>query len=767
MAQQQRFYPSRLGQSHIPLRNSEAYPQATVAFEDRAIFHQLIDELITYSLVLADDWHNVDAETREWILSAVDQCEFIDRLAKHGLLTEYQAGRIKSGAVYGLVLGNYRVLDRLGSGGMGIVFKAEHTLLRRIVAVKVLPMSRDQDHRMLRRFQSEMRAIAALQHPNIVAATDAGQVFPAEPNLPVLHYLVMEYVQGQDLEELVSRDGPMDPTLACDLIHQVASALAEAHHRNLVHRDIKPSNVLVNEFRQAKLLDFGLAREFGHQLTEQGCVLGTIDYMSPEQAQDPSSVDIRADIYSLGATLYWCLTGKVPFPSQSTASQQIARRLRDNPPSLRARRPELPVELDAVIARMMAVRPDDRYQTPQELMRALVPFLRKSQAEADRYGGLADAVWALAESDSRAGDRRRVLIVDDDTNIVDYCRAVLAPEMDCVAAHSAQQALEIITREKFDLVLLDLILPDRKGTDLLSDLRQLLASNRPRFILMSGFSGPDDVNRMLASGADDFVPKPFGAVLLRARVRLAIMHHELARRAESLSLHVRALSTDLERTLESRLQDSRQARAAFCHGLVAIFLARTNKSPAEISRMRQYARALAEEASTLSDFSSQINSAFIADFEQFLPLADIGLATLPDHIIHKVGLLEPEERIIWQSHTVIGAELLQQMIEGMGPFGEFLQPAVRLARSHHEQFHGGGYPDHLVGDAIPLEARMFSLIETYESLRTRRANQPALPHPTACQVLFEGSEGKFDPRLLQAFRKVAPRFSEIYQRTQE
>src|SRR5205814_181924 len=143
-----------------------------------------------------------------------------------------------------------------GAGGMGIVFKAEHTLLRRIVALKVLPLSRDQDPRMLRRFRAEMRTIAALQHPNIVSATDAGQVYPSEPNLPVLHYLVMEFVQGRDLEEIVAKEGPLDPATACDLIHQIASALAEAHGRNLVHRDIKPSNILVNSLNQAKLLDF-------------------------------------------------------------------------------------------------------------------------------------------------------------------------------------------------------------------------------------------------------------------------------------------------------------------------------------------------------------------------------------------------------------------------------------------------------------------------------------------------------------------------------
>src|SRR5439155_7738705 len=154
--------------------------------------------------------------------AAIDQNDVIDRLARHNLLTAYQAGRVKAGTVYGLVLGNYRVLDRVGAGGMGIVFKAEHTLLRRIVALKVLPLSRDQDPRMLRRFLAEMRAIAALQHPNIVAATDAGQIHPAEPDLPALHYLVMEFVDGRDLDDMVTQDGPLPIDLACALIYQIA-----------------------------------------------------------------------------------------------------------------------------------------------------------------------------------------------------------------------------------------------------------------------------------------------------------------------------------------------------------------------------------------------------------------------------------------------------------------------------------------------------------------------------------------------------------------
>ena len=161
-------------------------------------------------------------------------------------------------------------------------------------------MSSGQNQKLLLRFFTEMRTVAQLQHPNIVAAIDAGEAAGTNPDDPTLHYFVMEYVPGQDLEQLVEQQGPLPVAKACDFAHQIASALAEPHKHNLVHRDLKPSNVLITPDEQAKLLDFGLARHFRHRHTEPGTLLGTLDYMAPEQAQDAASVDIRADIYSPG-----------------------------------------------------------------------------------------------------------------------------------------------------------------------------------------------------------------------------------------------------------------------------------------------------------------------------------------------------------------------------------------------------------------------------------------------------------------------------------
>src|SRR5207253_11063190 len=181
------------------------------------------------------------------------------------------------------------------------------------------------------------------------------------PDEPPLHYFVMEYVPGQDLEEAVRANGRFAPDEACGLVYQVASALAEAHKHDLVHRDIKPSNIRVTPDGQAKLLDFGLVRHFHNRLTEQGAVLGTLDYISPEQARDASSVDIRADIYSLGGTLFWCLTGRLPFETGGNGIESVLRKYQQAVPPLHRYAPDVPPEMDAVMARMLAVKPDGRY----------------------------------------------------------------------------------------------------------------------------------------------------------------------------------------------------------------------------------------------------------------------------------------------------------------------------------------------------------------------------------------------------------------------
>lgn len=341
----------------------------------------LLAELLTSSIIAPHHWDSLTAQARDEVMQCADSAVLLTTLLAKRLLTEYQAARVKEGRTYELILGNYRILDRIGCGGMGIVLKAEHIHMRGRVAVKVLPITRDDPPSFLQRFYAEMRALAGLKHPHIVSAIDAGEVATPDPARPVLHYFVMEYIPGQNLEDVVKTHGPLPVPRACDLIHQVAWALMETHKHDLIHRDIKPSNILVAPDGQAKLLDFGLVRDYEHRVTQLRAALGTPLYMAPEQALDASAVDHRADIYGLGATLFWCLTGREAFPAELNIAQALRKKLNEPPPSVRTWQPELPTELDAVVSRMMAIEPADRYPTAEAVMTSLLPFL---QAETPR-----------------------------------------------------------------------------------------------------------------------------------------------------------------------------------------------------------------------------------------------------------------------------------------------------------------------------------------------------------------------------------------------
>jgi response regulator RpfG family c-di-GMP phosphodiesterase len=676
------------------------------------------------------------------------------------LLTNYQAERISGGARFGLVLGNYRVLERLGAGGMGIVYKGEHLRLPRLVAIKVLPVSPQVDPETLQRFFTEMWAVGQLQHPNIVAAVDAGSVSESNPHSPVLHYFVMEYVAGQDLEEYVKVHGPLTPSAACDLIHQVASALTEAQKHHLVHRDIKPSNILVTPDGQAKLLDFGLARHFRSRLTERGAVLGTLDYVAPEQARDASSVDIRADIYGLGGTLYWCLTGRMPFVSQGHAIQDLVSRLSQPPPLIRGCRPDVPEGLDTVVSRMMAVKPDDRYPTPQAVMRALVPFLNPEEYDARLLPSRPGP--KIFEDTDDLLDKHQVLIVDDEAVNRNLCRLVLeSAGNQCAEAGDGLEALTALAAKPYDLVLLDIQMPGMKGTELLRRLRENPPCPHLKVIMISGRETGDEMAEMMSVGADDYLTKPFSMVQLRARVKAALSLKDVQDRSDRLNRTLLTLNHELEQTLTARDSDLVHARNAIVLALAELVAHRDVETGAHLMRLQRYCRCLAEEAASVPSLSGQIDTNFIRMLECCAPLHDIGKVALPDYILLKPGKLDPDERVLMQAHTVIGAETLQKVAEKHGSAVAFLHMAIDIARHHHERYDGNGYPDHLSGDDIPLAARILAISDVYDALRSRRVYKPALSHGAACQALVESSPGQFDPLLLQAFQTCAPQFEKI------
>jgi serine/threonine protein kinase/formylglycine-generating enzyme required for sulfatase activity len=284
-------------------------------------------------------------------------------LVSGGRLTEYQASELLEGRGDGLVLGNYVLLEPAGAGGMGRVYRAWHRRMKRAVALKVVAPELLRSPAARARFQREVEAVARLSHPHIVSAFDAAEDCGR-------HFLVMEYVAGRGLDALVKSEGPLRVERAISFLLQAARGLAHAHAAGVVHRDVKPSNLLVDAHDTVKVLDLGLARvaaeggQTAGDLTSQDVVLGTASYMAPEQATDPRRTDARADVYGLGCSLHFLLTGEPPYRGATALETVLAHR--EQPiPSLRARRPDCPPALDALFHRMIAKRPEDRPVLPQ------------------------------------------------------------------------------------------------------------------------------------------------------------------------------------------------------------------------------------------------------------------------------------------------------------------------------------------------------------------------------------------------------------------
>jgi serine/threonine protein kinase len=315
------------------------------------------------------------------------------RLIRAGVMTTFQAEQFLQGKHKGFRLGTYRIIDRLGTGGAGLVYLARHEVLGKRFAIKVLPQACAGDPGVLERFRREARAAAALDHPNVMQVYD----FREEDGMS---YLVMEYVEGPTLQQLLHRRGRLDIATACEYARQAALGLQHAHEHGLVHRDVKPGNLMVDAGGTVKVLDLGLARyeadaeKEGESLTKlfnSNQVLGTSDYLSPEQALSLHDVDGRADIYSLGATLYALLTGKPPFPDGSIAKKLMLHQT-EMPTPVHAIRPEVPEDLSDLIAKMLAKKPDDRFASAGVVALALARW-----ADAASPSGLQPSNQTLAE----------------------------------------------------------------------------------------------------------------------------------------------------------------------------------------------------------------------------------------------------------------------------------------------------------------------------------------------------------------------------------
>jgi eukaryotic-like serine/threonine-protein kinase len=349
---------------------------------------------------LAADLAALGADPEVWMKKLVDD----------GRLTAYQLRKVVNGRAADLFLGPYVILDKLGEGGMGKVFRARHQRQQREVALKVV-----REHLLAKptargRYEREVQAALVLKHENIVSVHRAGSTDGR-------YYLEMEFVDGLDITRIVQKYGVLSVSEACEYARQAALGLHHAHELGFVHRDIKPSNIMVSGSRHipeaaepafVKILDMGLVRSIGDEesersLTRDGTVVGTPDYMAPEQAKNSRNVDRRADLYSLGAAFYFMLTGKPPFP-EGTALDKIICHVDRPPPSLSAARADVPRELLRIVERLMAKNPERRFETALELAEELKPLTRFGKAKLMTKAVEAPRSRARAEEETRADE---------------------------------------------------------------------------------------------------------------------------------------------------------------------------------------------------------------------------------------------------------------------------------------------------------------------------------------------------------------------------
>ena len=330
------------------------------------------------ALLSTEEFESVKQEA----LNAPEQFNTPEKLAKHwiqtNLLTKWQVMQLLSGKA-AFFLGKYKLLNLLGVGGMGRVFLAEHTIMHRKVALKVISKEFSNNPEALKQFQAEARAIATLNHINIVQAYN----FESEGDR---FYIVMEYVDGQSLEKRVLKEGPLPINDVVSYLRQSAKALQHAHQRNMIHCDIKPDNLLLNQDGQIKILDMGIAKlndpkkksqaqdtdvnSDSHVKKDDSHILGTVDYLAPEMASGEAQADPRVDIYSLGCTMFFLLTGQVPYP-ETTLIERILAHQEKPPRDPRELRPDTPKELAYIVLKMEEKKPEDRYQSMDEVLAAL------------------------------------------------------------------------------------------------------------------------------------------------------------------------------------------------------------------------------------------------------------------------------------------------------------------------------------------------------------------------------------------------------------
>ena len=502
---------------------------------------------------------------------AVTADRLLDRLSERGRLTEYQRQRVGEGRAAELVLGNYTLVSCIGVGGMGEVFKAVHRRMKRQVAIKVLSLDKVNNRGRIDLFQREIETMAQLSHPNIVTAYDADECERGA-------YLVMEFVGGSDLATLVKKRRVLTLRRAVEYIAQAARGLHYAHSQKVVHGDVKPANMLLSQDGTVKITDLGLARLLNNEMpldlgSDQSAtpnpnpkaIAGTVSFMPPEQAFRPSEVDHRADIYSLGCSLYFLLTGQTLFSEKNVLTHLVAHRDRPRP-LLRDSRADAPQELEAIYQRMVAPLPADRYGSMAEVVEALeacelpdtldqtVTSAGASQSGDDSSMVTRDEPTTCMSASSLVLAGVSFLLVEQSrlqTRVISSQMAELGIEMIRTVA-SGQEAWEAMLSQCPDVVVCSMHLPDMTGADLVRRMRGHAGVKDVAFVLISSETDYEYLEPVRQSGTAAILPKPFDVPSLRQALMAAVDFSPNAVHAHNLRLTgLRMLIVDDSRSARS------------------------------------------------------------------------------------------------------------------------------------------------------------------------------------------------------------------------
>jgi serine/threonine protein kinase len=476
----------------------------------------------------------------------------LDHLLERGRLTAYQRQRVGEGRGAELVLGSYTLVSGIGVGGMGEVFKAIHRRMKRLVAIKVLTLDKVHNRDRIGLFQHEIETMAQLSHPNIVTAYDADECERGA-------YLVMEYVGGSDLATLVKNRRLLSLRRAVEYIVQAARGLHYAHSQKVVHGDVKPANMLLSQDGTVKITDLGLARLLNNELPLESetelsgqpnpkLIAGTVSFMPPEQAFRPKAVDLRADIYSLGCSLYFLLTGQTLFNEKNVLTHLLAHRDRPRP-LLRDLRADVPPELEAIYQRMCAPLPGDRYGSMDEVVEALEACELPDTLDPTAAAGVGpfgddSSIVIRNEPTTRMSTSSLMLtgvsflLVEQSrlqTRVISSQMAELGIEMIRTAA-TGQEAWEAMLSQCPDVVVCSMHLPDMTGAELVRRMRNDAKMSDAAFVLISSETDYEYLEPVRQSGTAAILPKPFDLPALRQALMAAVDFSPHAVKAHNLRM---------------------------------------------------------------------------------------------------------------------------------------------------------------------------------------------------------------------------------------